>query len=524
MFSLFKKRPVPWWQGAFIYQVYPRSFLDTNGDGIGDLPGITEKLDYIASLSADAIWISPFFKSPMKDFGYDVSDYHDVDPMFGTLADFDTLLARAHALNIKIIIDLVLNHTSDQHPWFTESRRDKTNAKADWYVWADAKADGGPPNNWVSLFGGPAWTLDETRGQYYMHNFLKEQPDLNFHNAEVQQEVLNTAEFWLNRGVDGLRLDVVNFYFHDKNLRDNPPRDPALGAATQFEGDDPYSRQQHVFDKSQPEMFSFLKKFRALMDRYKDRMTVGEIGDDDPYKLAALYTAGNDYLNTTYNPQMMAGASKELTASLIRKPIEEFLKHGTGWPSWAFSNHDVVRAASRWQAGGDGFGHNPRLSKMLVALLGCLYGTVFLYQGEELGLPEAMLKFEELQDPWGKHLWPKWQGRDGCRTPMPWNRKEYSGFSTVKPWLPIPDFHDRMDTAMQDIDRRSTLHFTRGFMQWRKTQPALQYGTIEFVDTGDEKLLEFRRVYKGEALICRFNLSEEDRDGLGPYDFSIENK
>ncbi len=513
------KRPAaPWWRGAFLYQVYPRSFHDSNGDGIGDLPGITEKLDYIASLGVSGVWISPFFKSPMKDFGYDVSDYRDVDPIFGTLKDFDTLLKRAHELNLKIIIDLVLSHTSDQHSWFIESRKNKTNPKADWYVWSDGK-NNGPPNNWISVFGGPAWTFDKTRQQYYLHNFLTEQPDLNYHNPEVQQAVLDTARFWLDRGVDGFRLDVVNFYFHDKQLRDNPPRTHGKSFGTQLEIPDPYSDQQHIYDKSQPENVAFIERFRALMDEYPDRFTVGEIGDDYPNERSAEYTKGENRLNTCYNTDMMSGARKEMTASIIREPLEEFLKYPDSWPSWAFTNHDVVRAASRWhsiKAGGDGFSHDPRLSKMLIALLGTLYGTVFMYQGEELGLPEAKLKREELRDPWGIRLYPKWQGRDGCRTPIPWDEKP------IKSWLPAPVSHKNLDVAAQEKDKNSILNFTREFLKWRKTKSELQDGDMKFIETGDEKILAFSR---GSTLNCVFNLSPEEKTWqgkkLGPYGFSF---
>jgi alpha-glucosidase len=509
-----KERSSTWWKGAFLYQVYPRSFQDSNGDGIGDLPGITARLEYIAGLGVDGVWISPFFKSPMRDFGYDVSDYRAVDPLFGTLEDFDALLTKAHSLNLKIIIDLVLSHTSDQHPWFSDP------SKKDWYVWAPPSltlpphVGGGmgggpyPPNNWVSVFGGPAWTFDETRGQYYLHNFLPCQPDLNFHNPDVQNEILDTARFWLERGVDGFRMDVVNFYFHDQHLRDNPPRTRGSTYATQFEGDDPYSAQQHVYDKSRPENLIFLKKFRALMDEYPGRMTVGEIGDDEPNERAAEYTRGNTLLNTCYNTALMGGRQKQLTASMIRGPVEEFLKHAESWPSWALSNHDVVRAASRFYT--REFEHNPNLSKMLIALLGCLYGTVFLYQGEELGLPEAKLAFEDLQDPWGKHLYPQWQGRDGCRTPMPWDNTDHAGFSTAKPWLPVANTHAPLNIAAQNNDPESVLSMTRAFLNWRKNQPALITGAIEFIDTEDETLLAFTRTAPDQKFLCVFNLGADE--------------
>ncbi len=501
------KRPAEWWRGAFLYQIYPRSFLDTNSDGVGDLPGITEKLDYVAGLGVDGVWISPFFKSPMKDFGYDVSDYRDVDPMFGSLADFDALLKKAHSLDLKIIIDLVLSHTSDQHPWFNDP------AKKDWYVWADAKPDMfgqlTPPNNWVSVFGGPAWTYSEVHKQFYLHNFLSAQPDLNFHNLDVQNEMLDIARYWLDKGVDGFRLDVVNFYFHDQELRDNPPRDESLGPATQFEGDDPYSQQQHIYDKSRPENLEFLKRLRKLMDEYEDRFTIGEIGDDHPYARAAEYTAGHDLLNTCYNTHLMSGKQKELTPALIRKPIETFKQEpGGSWPSWAFSNHDVVRAASRWLKSSNGFSHDPKLSKMLIALLGCLHGTVFLYQGEELGLPEAKLTLEDLQDPWGIHLWPEWQGRDGCRTPIPW-----SADTPTKQWLPLPHTHLELSVAAQEKDRNSVLSFTRRFLEWRKSQPVLQRGDIIFEDSPDN-ILEFSRRLEDRNLKCRFDFKN--------YEFSVD--
>ncbi|MEZ5813865.1 MAG: alpha glucosidase [Alphaproteobacteria bacterium] len=505
-----ENRSNEWWRGACLYQIYPRSFLDTNGDGIGDLPGITEKLDYVAALGVDGIWISPLFTSPMKDFGYDVSNYRDIDPMFGNLENFKTLLARAHVLGLKIIIDLVLSHTSNRHPWFNE--------KPEYYVWADPKPDmfGArvPPNNWVSVFGGSAWEWHEGRQQYYLHNFLKEQPDLNFHNPDVQNEALDIAKFWLDLGVDGFRLDVINFLFHDRELRDNPPRDESLGAATQFEGDDPYSAQAHIYDKSRPENLEFIKKLRALMDQYDSRFTIGEIGDDHPYERSAQYSASG-LLNTCYNTHMMSGQHKPLTTDLIRTPVETALKHG-GWPSWAFSNHDVVRAASRWHApkdkGGDGFTHNPALSKMLIALLGCLYGTAFLYQGEELGLPEAKLKFEDLQDPWGKHLWPEWQGRDGCRTPMPWTETPPS-----KSWLPTPETHSTLSVAVQENDPASTLNFTRDFINWRKNRPALKTGTIHFHETASDMLIFERRhrtqnetQNETQNFLCAFNLTDTE--------------
>ncbi len=286
-----------WWRGGVIYQIYPRSYQDSNGDGVGDLPGITARLEHVAQLGADGIWLSPFFKSPMKDFGYDVSDYRDVDPMFGTLDDFRALVARAHELGLKVMIDQVLSHTSDQHPWFKESRSSRDNPKADWYVWADAKDDGNPPNNWLSIFGGSSWQWDTGRLQYYMHNFLSSQPDLNFHHPDVQQALLDDVRFWLELGVDGYRLDTANFYFHDRELRSNPGRgqpradDPAVDAVN------PYGWQRHLYDKSQPENLEFLRRLRALLDEYPHTTMVGEIGDDDGLGRMAEYTSGGDKLH-----------------------------------------------------------------------------------------------------------------------------------------------------------------------------------------------------------------------------------
>lgn len=503
-----------WWRGAVMYQVYPRSYMDSNGDGIGDLPGITDRLDYIASLGVDGIWISPFFHSPMKDFGYDISDYRDVDPMFGKNEDFDMLIEKAHRLGLKVIIDMVLSHTSDKHPWFVESRISRANTKSDWYVWADPKPDGTPPNNWQSCFGTAAWTFDTRRGQYYLHNFLKEQPDLNFHCPDVQGAILGTCQYWLDRKIDGLRLDVVNFLFCDKELRNNPPR-PWDGGVTgvQIESPYPYIMQQHVYDKSQPENIEFLKRLRTLMDEYPNQMSLGEIGDDHPFKLAYEYTKGGYPLNTAYNTHMMSGnVGKKLTEDIISTPVKSILEIGTdSWPSWAFTNHDVVRSVSRW--GGD-HAQDPKASKLFNALLASLRGTIFYYQGEELGLTEADIPYDKIQDPWGMAMWPEWKGRDGCRTPMPWHSdRRHSGFSecTGNTWLPIPDYHNRIAVNVQEADKNSTLNFTRKFLKWRKNQPSLIFGDIKFIETNDEYILAFERHFDDNKILCAFNLGAENR-------------
>ena len=511
-------KQAPWWKKGVFYQVYPRSYMDKDGDGIGDIAGITDRLNYIADLGIDGIWISPFFESPMKDFGYDVSDYRKVDPMFGSNEDFDALLKKAHDLNMKIIIDMVLSHTSDQHPWFKESRLSKNNRKADWYVWADPKPDGSPPNNWQSQFGGSAWTFDTKRGQYYFHNFLKEQPDLNFHNEAVQKQVLSELEYWLERSVDGFRFDVCNFYFHDEQLRDNPPADPD----NEFNGIQvtatyPYVMQSHKYDKTQPENLDFLERVRALMNQYADTMTLAEIGDDDPYKTIKDYTLGDKRLNTAYTTDIISldaiqGSKVQEIFELLHKLAPEC------WPSWGFTNHDSERVVTRW---GKTIRDKTNFAIVINKLLLSLRGTPFLYQGDELGLPEASIPFDQIQDPWGKAMWPEWVGRDGCRTPMPWNKDAVAaGFSAntmdrQSPWLPIPTEHKKMAVNIQDADKNSVLNQTREFVFWRKKQPLLQIGEIDFIDTGSDSLIGFDRYNNDERMTCIFNLSEDDIDYNG---------
>ncbi len=491
-----------WWRGAVIYQIYPRSFCDANGDGLGDLDGITQKLDYVASLGVDAIWISPFYKSPMRDFGYDVSDYRDVDPIFGSLEDFRRLLQRAHDLDLKVMIDLVLSHTSDEHPWFIESRQDCSNAKADWYVWADAKPDGTPPNNWLSVFGGVAWAWEPRRRQYYLHNFLDCQPDLNLHNRVVQDQLLAEAAFWLDLGVDGFRLDAVNFCTHDPLLRDNPSLGPDERPTDGVRPDNPYAYQRHVYDKSRPETLDFLKRLRRLTDKYGERATVGEISGDDSMVVAGDYTRGNDRLNMAYTFNLLTPA---FSADHLRQVITamEAAVHD-GWPCWAFSNHDVDRAVTRWgEAGNDDF------ARLLMALLLSLRGSACLYQGEELGLPEAEVPFAQMQDPYGKSFWPEFKGRDGCRTPMPWQAEAgHAGFSTAEPWLPIGGGHAERAVDRQAADPGSLLHAYRRFLSWRRRRPSLRWGSLRMVAT-EAPLLAFERSVPEERVLGLFNCSPD---------------
>jgi alpha-glucosidase len=488
-----------WWRGAVIYHIYPRSFADSNGDGIGDLPGITAHLDYIATLGVDALWLSPFFTSPMKDFGYDVSDYCNVDPIFGSLADFDRLIERAHALNLRVIIDQVYSHTSDQHPWFRQSRADRSNAHADWYVWADAKADGSPPSNWQSLFGGPAWTWDARRGQYYLHNFLAEQPDLNVHNPQVQDALLNCARFWLDRGVDGFRLDAIDFVMHDPKLTDNPPR-PADGRPRTR----PVDFQVMTHNKGHGDLLPFLERVRALTEHYDARFTVAEIGGADAEPFMKLYTAGERRLHTAYGFNFLI--AEALTPALVRAALEAWPDDGeTGWPSWAFSNHDAPRAVSRWAAGAN----HDAVARLALLLLVSLRGNVFLYQGEELGLPQAQIAFPDLKDPEAIANWPLTLGRDGARTPMPWTaRTPGAGFSTVRPWLPVPAEHAALAVEAQEHDPQSPLLLARRLVALRNRSAALRLGAMHIIEAS-ASILSFERSREREHLLCVFNLGDK---------------
>ncbi|MEM5581131.1 alpha-glucosidase family protein [Roseibium sp. AS2] len=505
-----------WWKGAVIYQIYPRSFNDTNGDGVGDLNGVRARMDYIASLGVDAIWLSPFFTSPMEDFGYDVSDYEGVDPMFGSLADFDDMLAAAHKRGLKVIIDLVISHTSDQHPWFRESRSSKDNSKADWFVWADARPDGTVPTNWLSIFGGAAWEWDSRRRQYYMHNFLASQPDLNFHNAEVQDAVLDAARFWLDRGVDGFRLDTVNFYFHDAQLRDNPPMGAGDTPST-VDPSNPYGYQDHLYDKTRPENLVFLERMRALLDAYPGTTSVGEIGaDGQAVELTAAYTEAGKRIHMAYSFDLL---TTQHSASHIRRIVEEMNAGiGDGWASWALSNHDVVRVGSRW---GDGLDLN-RFAPLATALCASLRGSPCLYQGEELGLTQADVPFENLKDPYGIRFWPDYKGRDGCRTPMPWvNDNAHAGFSDADPWLPVAAEHRARAAFEQDRDATSILNRNRAFYAWRQDHQPLRKGDMTFLDSDGETLV-FTRTYQGETILCAFNLGAEPAEVTVP-DLALEN-
>jgi alpha-glucosidase len=494
-----------WWRGAAIYHVYPLSFADSNGDGYGDIPGITERLDHIKWLGADAIWLSPFYKSPMRDFGYDISDYRDVDPIFGSLADFDAMVEKAHALGLKVIVDQVYSHTSDQHAWFAESRRDRTNPKADWYVWADAKPDGSPPNNWQSVFMASAWTWDARRRQYYLNNFQPGQPDLNVHNPEVQSALLDVAQFWLDRGVDGFRLDAINFAMHDPKLRDNPP---VTGEAKRAR---PFDFQHHIHNQSHPDIPKFLERVRALCESRGAKFLVAEVGGEQADAEMKLYTQGERRLHSAYGFQFLY--ADRLTPALVRQASGNWSgAPGEGWPAWAFSNHDAPRVISRWSDNRD----ERAFAKLSMLLLTALRGTIFIYQGEELGLPQGDVPLERLRDPEAIANWPLTLGRDGARTPMPWRRQAPNvGFSVAEPWLPIDPSHHDLAVDVQEADADSVLHFTRQALALRKRIPALQRGSIRFLEAS-EPLLAFVRGDGADSALCVFNLGARAADWTLP--------
>jgi alpha-glucosidase len=491
-----------WWRGALIYEVYPRSFLDTNGDGIGDLQGITSRLDYIASLGVDALWLAPIFKSPMRDFGYDVSDYRQIEPLFGRNEDFYELIQLAHEKGLRVITDLVLGHTSDQHPWFQASRREKE--MADWYVWAEAKPDGTPPNNWLSVFGGSAWQWDTIRNQYYLHHYLRTQPNLNWHIPEVVEAMLGELRFWLDHGVDGLRLDAITTLVHDEKLRDNPVRVPPPDKAF-ADGNNPLTRQQLLYTRDLPQMMDILARIRALLNEYPERYSLGEVADVDMIEVSAKYTQTGHHLHSCYNFELMrTSVDAEILRDIVLR-TEAAL--GAGWTTWAMSNHDSIRVITRYGSAPNLQGNPPVLARMLLALLTTLRGGACIYEGEELGLTEAQLSFDQLQDPYGIEFWPEFQGRDGCRTPMPWKAEASNlGFTTGKPWLPLPAEHRPLAISVQATDPESTLNRFRECTKFRRQHPALITGSLKMLPTSGS-VLAFVRQQDDDEIACVFNLS-----------------
>jgi len=487
----------PWWQGAAIYQVYVRSFADGDGDGVGDFAGLASKLDYIASLGVDAIWLSPIHPSPNRDWGYDVSDYNSVNPEYGRDADFDRLLAEAHARGLKVLTDEVLAHTSDEHAWFRASL--EGGEKADWYVWAPAREDGTAPNNWLSAFGGPAWSYHPARRQYYHHKFLRQQPKLNWCNPAAREAALAVLDHWLARGVDGFRLDVANAFLHDPTLADNNPVPPS--DRTEWHWSHAPRLQLHCHDSNLAANLTVLNEIRRRVERYPDRFVMGEFSEE-PERCGG-YAAATRGVHSGYSFPLLE--ADRLDPSFIPAHYAELARFPDHWPSIAFSNHDVVRAPTRF----GGRNATPALARLLLALLISLRGTVLLYQGEELGLPEAELRRDQLRDPVGDLYYPFDRGRDGCRTPMPWDdRKANLGFTTGTPWLPLFPDHRALAVSMQERDDHSTLAYTRRLLASRRKSAALRLGEIEFLDS-PAPVLAFLRSHENERILCVFNMSDK---------------
>lgn len=485
-----------WWKTAVIYQIYPRSFMDANGDGIGDLPGITAKLDYLAhTLGVDAIWLSPFFTSPMADFGYDVANYVDVDPIFGNLDDFDALLGRAHQLGLKVIIDWVPNHSSSDHPWFVESRSSLDNPKRDWYSWRDPAPDGSEPNNWVSVFGGPAWTYDEATDQYYLHSFLSQQPDINWRNSEAKAAMLDTLRFWLDRGVDGFRMDVCHFLMKDPRFRSNPVLEKRQAG---YKDLGEYDRLIHLHDRGHPDIHPLFRDIRMILDGYSQdqpRFSVGEIHLTDWDEWAAYY-GDDDELHMPYNFALVAG---EWTGAWARNVVDslEAAIPDNAWPNYVLGNHDEPRIASRLGA---------QRARLAVLLLLTLRGTPTLYYGDELGMLQADIPPEEQQDPWGRRR--PGLGRDGCRTPMQWLPEEGAGFSTAKSWLAPNDPDHLLNVAAQLGDPTSTLSFYRRLLTARRASEALRHGSYEPIEGVPTDCFAYCRSAEGESVAVYLNFGD----------------
>jgi len=484
-----------WWQHAVFYEIYPRSFADSNNDGVGDLKGITSKLDYLKDLGVDAIWISPCFPSPQVDFGYDVSDYENIDPMYGTLADFDTLASEAKKHGIRIILDFVVNHSSDQHPWFVDSKSSRTSKHRNWYIWRDGKGPRQPPNNWTSTFGGSAWKFDPATNQFYYHYFYAEQPDLNWRNPAVKNAMFDVTRWWYHRGVSGFRLDAVDTLFEDPNLHDNPIAHPGKNAFG-----DPFEKNE--YNTKLPEVHDVLRGLRKVADE-NNAVLVGETWTADIAELNKYYGQGNnelelpmDFLFTTVNKLSPADFRKQIAA----------VDSASGWPTFVISNHDIVRSYDRY---GDGQ-HNDQIAKLMAALYLTLRGTPIMYYGEEIGMkttPPA--RKEDVKDPIGKTGWPKEKGRDGERTPMQWDGSENVGFSTATPWLPVPATYKTHNVADELKDKNSVLEFYKQVLSLRHTNRALLDGSYTALNENDPNVLSYLRIYKDQAVLVALNMSGE---------------
>jgi alpha-glucosidase len=493
-----------WWQQGIIYQIYPRSFRDSNGDGIGDLPGILERLDYLAqTLKVDAVWLSPIFPSPMADFGYDVADYTDIDPMFGTLEDFDVLLEAVHAKGLRLIIDFVPNHTSDQHPWFKESRSSRSSPKRDWYVWRDPKPDGSLPNNWLSIFGGDAWEWDEATGQYYLHTFVKEQPDLNWRNPEVKAAMFDALRFWLERGVDGFRIDVAHFIMKDPELRDNPPN-PDLGSG----GLPAYAwgSQQHIYNLGHPDVHDVYREVRQLLEEYsaeRPRVSIGEIHEFNWPIWVSYYGKNLDELHMPFNFALLNVAWRPADVRAVVEAVEDVVRVGA-WPNYVLGNHDTHRLASR--VGAD-------QTRVALMMLLTLRGTPTMYYGEELGMEDVEIPPELVQDPFEKNVPGLGLGRDPERSPMQWDASANAGFSSAgaHPWLPVADNYGTVNVESELDDPSSTLNFVRRLLDLRRLTPALHSGTYRSIAVEDADCYVYRREAEGRRFVVALNFSTEPK-------------
>ena len=507
-------RSLTWWQRGVIYQIYPRSFNDTTGNGVGDLQGVIEKLDYLAgpddSLGIDAIWLSPFYPSPMADFGYDVADYCDVDPLFGDLDTFDRLIEDAHRREIKIIIDWVPNHTSDQHPWFIESRSSRDNPKRDWYIWRDPAPDGGPPNNWGSFFGGPAWTYDERTGQYYLHQFVEEQPELNWRNPEVREAMYDTLRFWLDRGVDGLRMDVIGLLIKDKKLRDNPP-DP--DAPPDLPENDLFGRQRHVYNWDQDENHEVMREIRQVLDEYDDVCAIGELWGPLDRWVRYYGEEGKELhlpIDFRLTRQPWDAQAMRRTVEEVKEALAEFAGDCFDpWHHFVLTSHDLPRTASRF--GGQG---PARVAAMMQLTL---RGTPTIYYGDELGIENGDIPPEKIQDPQGLNLGPE-RTRDVARTPMQWNRETYAGFSEVEPWLPVSRDYVTRNVASQSRSPFSMLNLYRRLLTLRRQTPALQGGGYSSVDAGNPDCFAYVREVGDERHLIALNFSSEPLTAVVPVE------
>ena len=480
-----ERSAVRWWQRGIIYQIYPRSFADSNGDGIGDLPGIIEKLDYFRWLGVDALWLSPIYPSPMADFGYDVSDYTGIHPMFGTMQDFDTLLSSAHRLDLKVILDLVPNHTSDTHPWFLESRSSRDNPKRDWYIWKDAAPDGGPPNNWLSTFGGSAWEWDEPTKQYYYHAYLKQQPDLNWRNPNVREAIHQAMRFWLDRGVDGFRVDVIWHLIKDDQFRSNPPNPDYRP------GEWPYRQFLATYTTDRPEVHDIIGGMRAVVDDYEDRLLIGEIYLPVD-RLVTYYGTAAGGVHLPFNFQLIEIAWHARTVAATIASYEAALP-SHGWPNWVLGNHDKPRVATRI---------GEAQARVAAMLLLTLRGTPTLYYGEEIGMTDVPIPHELVQDPWEKNAPGLGLGRDPARTPMQWDDSAQSGFTTGTPWLPIPPQALTVNVAAQRADPSSMLTLYRRLIQLRRAELALSLGAYKAAPATDEVMVYSRELANSRLLVA----------------------